>query len=581
MCETEALMVNIPRSEYPRPDFVRDNWICLNGEWEFSFSEGKYDRIINVPFSCESKMSGINDTSFHETVWYRKKFFLPEEMNEKKCILHFGAVDHTCYVTINGNQVSMHIGGQTSFSVDITNYVDYHGENTIELMIIDCPTDLEQMRGKQYWEKEPKSIFYTRTTGIWQSVWIEAVNKIHIEKVRITPLYDEKAVKFDYLLSQSKDATLGIEIFFKGQKYTELTVKTKGNKGFITASLDQTGLKAWNFYEDLTWSPETPRLFDVTYTLFHEDLIQDKVQSYFGMRKVSIENGKILLNNREYYQKLVLVQGYWPESLMTAPSDQAFVKDIECVKNMGFNGVRIHQKVEDPRFYYHADRLGLLVWGEIGAAYLYSVDYAQNMYNQWVECIMRDYNHPSIIVWVPLNESWGVQEIKTNKMQQNHTKAAYYITKSIDNTRVVIDNDGWEHCCGDMLTIHDYEDNVEIVKERYSDIDKILSYCPAGKNLYVDNYEFEGQPIIISEYGGICYKNTEDNDDKGWGYSCEHNEDSYIEHIKELTYALQSSKYIQGYCYTQLYDIETEQNGLLTFDRVPKIDIDVMKAINK
>ena len=573
-------MTNTYRNEYPRPNFVRKNWLSLNGEWEFSFDYDSFDRKINVPFAFESKLSGLGNTEFHHTVWYRKTFDIPLNMHDKIVLLHFGAVDYSCKVWVNDVLVAEHTGGQTGFSADITKAARFDGSNTVVVKAEDDHSDLEILRGKQFWEEESRSIFYTRTTGIWQSVWLEGVPKIHLDSIYMTPQFDDKSIKFDYKLCSEKGVTLEIKISFNGVRVTSLSVHPKTHKGSLTVSLDQPAMMAWNFYEDLSWSPETPRLFDVAFNVYQNDKIEDSVTSYFGMRKVSIENNVFMLNNRPYYQKLILDQGYWPESLMTAPSDEAFIKDIKQVKAMGFNGVRKHQKIEDPRFLYHADCMGLLVWGEIGSAYLYSSEYAIRMYKEWTDAIMRDYNHPCIVVWTPLNESWGVQEIHKSKIQQEHSKAVYHITKSLDNTRAVIDNDGWEHTCGDMLTIHDYESKAPVVEERYARLESILEYSPNGKKLYVGDKKYDNKPIIVSEFGGILLSlgETEEN---SWGYSVDNTQNGFIEHFRSLINALQKSKHVQGYCYTQLTDVETEQNGLLTYEREPKVPLEVIKEINE
>lgn len=572
-------MTDTYRNEYPRPNFMRDNWLSLNGEWDFSFDNDSFDKKINVPFAYESKLSGLGNTEFHHTVWYRKTFEIPSTMHGGLVLVHFGAVDYSCKVWVNGVLVAEHIGGQTGFCADITDTVRFNERNTIVVKVEDDHLDLEMPRGKQFWEEKPRSIFYTRTTGIWQSVWLEAVSQIHLRSVRMTPLFDEKAIKFDYELCGGKDITLETQISFGGIPVTSVSVQPQSCKGSLTVSLDQPALLAWNFYEDLAWSPETPRLFDVVFNVYKDRKVQDVVSSYFGMRKVSVENNMFMLNNRPYYQKLILDQGYWPESLMTAPSDEAFIKDIEVVKAMGFNGVRKHQKIEDPRFLYHADRMGLLVWGEIGSAYLYSDEYAIRMYREWTEAIVRDYNHPCIVAWVPLNESWGVQEIHKSNTQQEHSRAMYHMTKSLDDSRVVIDNDGWEHTCGDILTIHDYEATASVVKDRYASLQSILDFLPSGKNLYVGGKHYENEPIIVSEFGGIRFLRGEVKEDS-WGYSADETQGEFIEHFRGLINALRSSKHVKGYCYTQLTDVETEQNGLLTYKRKPKVPLETIKKIN-
>lgn len=573
-------MTAIPRSEHPRPDFERDNWMCLNGEWDFSLDEKKFDRTIIVPFAFETELSGIGDKEFHKMVWYRKTFKLPERMKAKRVILHFGAVDYACDLWVNGTYIREHKGGQTSFSADITEAVAADDENVIELKVFDDYEDMEMPRGKQFWEQESRGIFYTRTTGIWQSVWIEAVEPLYLESCYITPEFDDKCVCFEYRLSRSGASAVEFSIAFEGKFAACVSAVPNGKKGMVKVQLDQTGLKSWNFEEELAWTPETPRLFDVEIRTYDEKGVTDLVRTYFGMRKVSIDNGKFMLNNREYYQKLVLDQGYWEESLLTAPSDEAFIKDIELTKAMGFNGVRKHQKVEDPRYLYHADRLGLLVWGELGSAYLYSREYAGRMYTEWIEAVKRDYNHPCIVAWTPLNESWGVQEIKADKYQQAHCNALMYMIKSVDTSRVVIDNDGWEHTCGDLLTIHDYTASGKVLKRHFESLEAVLSLCPGRRSLFADGWSYQGQPVLLTEFGGVRYvPGTEVK--HSWGYCDASSAEEFADKYAEIMKAVHESPVIQGYCYTQLTDVEAEENGLLTYQRGLKMPLEKIRAINE
>ena len=573
-------MTAIPRSEHPRPDFERDNWMCLNGEWDFSLDEKKFDRTIIVPFAFETELSGIGDKEFHKMVWYRKTFKLPERMKEKRVILHFGAVDYACDLWVNGTYIREHKGGQTSFSADITEAVAADDENVIELKVFDDYEDMEMPRGKQFWEQESRGIFYTRTTGIWQSVWIEAVEPLYLESCYITPEFDDKCVCFEYRLSRSGASAVEFSIAFEGKFAACVSAVPNGKKGMVKVQLDQTGLKSWNFEEELAWTPETPRLFDVEIRTYDEKGVTDLVRTYFGMRKVSIDNGKFMLNNREYYQKLVLDQGYWEESLLSAPSDEAFIKDIELTKAMGFNGVRKHQKVEDPRYLYHADRLGLLVWGELGSAYLYSREYAGRMYTEWIEAVKRDYNHPCIVAWTPLNESWGVQEIKADKYQQAHCNALMYMIKSVDTSRVVIDNDGWEHTCGDLLTIHDYTASGKVLKKHFESLEAVLSLCPGRRSLFADGWSYQGQPVLLTEFGGVRYvPGTEVK--HSWGYCDASSAEEFADKYAEIMKAVHESPVIQGYCYTQLTDVEAEENGLLTYQRRLKMPLEKIRAINE
>ncbi|MBR5356054.1 MAG: glycoside hydrolase family 2, partial [Lachnospiraceae bacterium] len=405
--------MNIPRNEYPRPQFVRELWMNLNGDWDFSFDTDSFDKKIVVPYVYQSQLSGINDNRECDEVWYRKTFTIPNEMKDKRIILHFGAVDYEATVWVNGQHVCNHEGGNIGFEADITDYLKE--ENHVVVRCVDSVTDLEMPRGKQYWREQSEGIFYTRTTGIWQSVWIEAVNETYLNNVFITPDLDHMSVEFQYEIKGKLPEVLSAEVIFEGNIITAVTFTPLHDTGKFSVMLDKQVLKNWNFCEQMTWSPENPRLFDVEYTLAKGGKIVDKVTGYFGMRKVSVENGEFLLNNRPYYQKLLLDQGYWPESLLTAPSDEAFVRDITLAKKMGFNGVRKHQKVEDPRFLYHADKLGFLVWGEMAASYVYSRRYVKRVTGEWMGEILRDYNHPCIVAWTPLNESWGVLNIKDNK----------------------------------------------------------------------------------------------------------------------------------------------------------------------
>lgn len=565
------------RAEYPRPQFVRAEWMTLNGTWDFAFDEEVYDKKINVPFTYESKLSGIEKREFHEKIWYRRAFELPESWKGKRIILHFGAVDYECQVIVNGNNVMNHVGGQSSFSADITEFLS-DCENELKLCVKDFHHELDIVRGKQFWKEKSESIFYTTTTGIWQSVWLEPVSCKYIQKIHITPLLDEKSVRFSYEAKHSQNCMLETVVSFNGIEAGSFSTKMNNRKGEFTVRIEEEVLGCWNTVEDLVWSPENPRLFDVAFTLKEDETIWDSAQSYFGMRKVAVENGKFLLNNRPYYQKLLLDQGYWPEGLLTAPSDESFVKDIQIAKEMGFNGVRKHQKVEDPRFLYHADRMGFLVWGEMASGYCYSGRLVEDTVNEWMREIERDYNHPCIVAWTPLNESWGVLEVAHSKEQQNFCKAMYALIKSLDSTRVVIDNDGWEHVETDLLTIHDYEPEKEILAKRYSSIERILQEQPAGRALYVGNSHYRNEPVFVTEFGGISFQK---DSTEGWGYSAASSEEDFVRRYRNVVQPLLESECVQGFCYTQLTDVEQEINGLYTYDRKAKVDPEQIRKVNE
>jgi beta-galactosidase/beta-glucuronidase len=591
--------VNAARNEYPRPQLLRKDWVNLNGEWDFSFDDEKKGtkekwfsqfpepaKKINVPFAYQTELSGINDQSFHDVVWYRREFEVPESWKEKRTILHFGAVDYRAWVYVNGNLAGFHEGGHVSFSFDITDYLT-GGTESLVVRAEDPSTDETIPRGKQFWVQKSDSIWYTRTTGIWQTVWMEAVNPVHFSKVRLTPNVDQGEIGIGFeIAGEYEGKRAGIEIRFKDELVARDSIEvlepfSKRSINLYNRKIFRTGFHhdGWN------WTPENPNLFDVKLVLYDDTAILDEIGSYFGMRKIHQENGMVYLNNKPYYQKLVLDQGYWPQGLLTAPTDGDFKKDIELSKKMGFNGCRKHQKVEDPRFLYWADRLGFLVWGECAASASYSEDAAARLTREWIEIIERDYNHPSIVAWVPLNESWGIPGVRANKQEQHHSLAMYHMVHSLDPTRLVISNDGWELTKSDICAIHNYghgnkDETAKYAefKESLSTKESLLASQPARRKIYANGYEHQGEPILLTEFGGIGFKIGED---AGWGYTSVSEVDEFIHDYKRIMEAVYSSRALHGFCYTQLTDVEQEINGLLTYNREPKCDLDVIKQINE
>ncbi|WP_210608918.1 glycoside hydrolase family 2 protein [Priestia flexa] len=586
------------RQEYPRPQLVRKEWLNLNGEWDFAFDDNNigpkekwykkehaFFNKINVPFAYQTELSGINDQSFHDWVWYRRELEIPQEWKGKKILLHFGAVDYRAWIYVNEQLVGYHEGGHVSFHFDITEYLT-EKTNTLVVRVEDPSTDETIPRGKQYWLEHSDSIWYTRTTGIWQTVWLEALEPTHLSKLKFTPDVDSGNINIEYEVSGDYlNKEIDITIEFKGQTVASESIQLyerchKHSINLYNQKVFRTGFHhdGWN------WTPENPNLFDVKILVKDKSTIIDEVTSYFGMRKVHIEDGMVHLNNKPYYQKLVLDQGYWPEGLLTAPTDGDLKKDIELAKEMGFNGCRKHQKVEDPRFLYWADQLGFLVWGECAAAASYSEEAAARLTREWIEVIERDYNHPSIIAWVPLNESWGVPGIRSNKQQQHHSLAMYHLIHSLDTSRLVISNDGWELTTSDICAIHNYNhgNHDELAKYQYfkkslSTKDDILQSQPAKRKIYANGFDYQGEPILLTEFGGVGFKV---GGDPGWGYTSVKNVEDFVRDYKRIMEAVYDSNILHGYCYTQLTDVEQEINGLLTYDRQPKCDLKAIKEIN-
>ncbi len=572
----------ILRNELPNPAFAREAWRTLNGQWDFAFDpedqfQGQgvqkvnFNKTIQVPFCYESALSGINTDMTSKSVWYRRGFTVTEEELIGSVLLHFGAVDHVARVWLNGQYVGCHEGGFTPFYFEVSHYLTA-GENTLVVKAEDSYAR-ELPRGKQMWNKQPRSCFYRNTTGIWQSVWLEFTGCDYITDIHITPDLDNNRAFFEIRTLQEKSCDLALTIRKGDEVLGSMTVCAGDQRTCCSFGFVENGV---NSIFDLYWTPEFPTLLDVEVKMIRDGKLLDTVNTYFGMRKIHVCGERIYLNNSLLYQRLVLDQGYWPEGLMTAPSDDAIRKDVELTKAMGFNGARMHQKIEDPRYYYWADKLGLLVWGEMPSNYDYTRE-GQRMFLSELQAFMkRDHNHPCIITWIPFNESWGVHQIVGDPMQKNFVKGCYYLIKSLDDTRLVGSNDGWEQLnLTDFCGVHDYDITPSNFADRYGDIEETLRGSVNFKPIYARGETYNNSPILITEMGGVKLKN-----DGGWGYNQDvENEECMVEYLRGMMQAIRSHKRVRGFCYTQLTDVQQETNGLLDGNRVPKVPIETMRTI--
>ncbi len=579
------------KTGYPRPQLRRSNWICLNGQWRFAYDDGgrcvqpiditDWTRTIEVPFAPESIKSGIGDTNFHANCWYDREFDVPH--TEGRVLLHFGAVDYRARVWVNGQFVIEHEGGHTPFSADITAVLNLTGPQRITVWAHDDPQDLAKPRGKQDWQVEPHSIWYPRTTGIWQTVWVELVPHTYIDRIRWTPQFERWEIGFEAFVAGDRQS--GIQIKVKLSIGCMLlvndTYEVINGEIHRRIALSDPGID--DYRNELLWSPEKPTLINAQVELWADGKLLDEVKSYTAMRTVSIQRDRFMLNGRPYYLRLVLDQGYWPDTLMTAPSDEALRHDVELVKAMGFNGVRKHQKIEDPRFLYWADVLGLLVWEEMPSAYRFTPKAVDRLTREWTEVIDRDASHPCIVVWVPFNESWGVPNLVEAAAHRHYVQALYFLTKTLDPTRPVIGNDGWESTDTDILAIHDYDNNPQTVAKRYGPEVQLADLFnrgrPGGRVLTLDGHPHQGQPVMLTEFGGIACAGRENPDfHRVWGY-VRASDTSELQHrYSALLKVVNRVEMFSGFCYTQLTDTFQEANGLLYADRTPKFPIEAIAA---
>lgn len=565
----------VPRSEHPRPDLERENWMTLNGDWQFENdpnADGEARGLtygtdlsakIVVPFCPESKLSGLGfgNTKKLKNVWYRRTFEIPASMKGKRIRIHFGGVDYRAWVYVNGQLVGMHIGENVDFKFEMTQFLK-EGQNEVVVKVIDDMWSGLQPCGKQSGDQS-FSCFYTRTTGIWQSVWIEAVGSSFLESLSIVADPDQSRALIETKINGTdKDLSLRVDAFMDGRLVGSEVSHGTGN-----------GRLVLNLKEKKLWNPGAPFLYDLKFTIFSAEKVVDEVKSYFGLRKVTIEGRKVLINGKPVFQRLILDQGFYPEGLWTAPSDQALKQDIEMAMACGYNGARLHQKVFEPRFLYWADKLGYLVWGEYpNAGYGNQREGFSAVVNEWTEILLRDRNHPAVIGWCPFNENFE----NSGELQ----RMIWNITKAIDPTRPALESSGWMHTLPhpEVLDAHDYADNPENLRKRWQNYFSAPPEGPYPPARYLNpsaSTSDQGIPFMISEIGGIGWAT-----EGGWSYGKgPKTEQEFYARYKGTIDAMLDNPHLFGFCYTQLTDIEQEKNGLYYYDRKPKFDPQKLREI--
>jgi beta-galactosidase/beta-glucuronidase len=570
---------------YPRPQLRRSSWFSLNGEWEFTLDpdailtlpEVTWSGSITVPFAPETSRSGIGNGGFYKACWYRRRVARPHLENGERLLLHFGAVDYSATVWIDQALAGTHSGGYTPFTLDLTAFVDDQTSFEIVVRAEDDPGDLTRPRGKQDWQLEPHSIWYSRTTGIWQTVWLERVPATRIGAVRWSSSLERWDIGFEaHVAGVWRDGLrLDVKLHRNGQLISDDTYGLTSPEVVRRIALSDPGID--DSRNELLWSPASPTLIDVVLRLWADrGELLDEAASYTALRSVTTQGDRFLLNGRPFPLRMVLDQGHWEGSGITAPDDQGLRRDVELARAMGFNGVRKHQKVEDPRYLYWADRLGLLVWEEMPSAYRFTWRSVERLTQEWMRVIERDVSHPCIVAWVPFNESWGAPNLPDNPAERHYICAVYYLTKTLDPTRPVIGNDGWESVATDIIGIHDYDPDPARIAKRYH-ADEVRPRLfrrerPGGRLLVLDSGPHTEHPIVLSEFGGISCGHEPGR----WGYSQCSDPEELAERYTTLLQTVRSLDLLAGFCYTQFADTYQEANGLLYADRRPKFPLELV-----
>ncbi|MGA4506750.1 glycoside hydrolase family 2 protein [Propionibacteriaceae bacterium G1746] len=591
---------------YPRPTLVRgaavlldrlvgfahdDDLVGLRERWYAT--DGPFTRQIQLPFPPESARSGIDEPGFHPCVWYRIELSADDlaaagHTAGRRLLLHFGAVDYDASVWVDGQLVATHRGGQTPFGIDITDALDPSSEqHVVTVRAFDDPHDGRQPRGKQDWLEQPHAIWYRRTSGIWRTVWLESVPPTHLARVVWRPDISNAQVRAVVELDARPRTPVQVDlaIAFAGDLLAEASVTVAEQSTEVVLSLAK--VTSGVDLEAYLWWPHRPSLMDAAVVVHGVDdtgdETSDEVRSYLGYREVGVNRAGLTLNSIPFSLRSVLEQGYWPQSCLTPPSVQAMKDEVALILELGFNSARIHQKVEDPRFLFFADTMGLTLWGETAAAYTFDSQAVDRLTSEWVDIVRANEVHPSVLVWVPFNESWGVTHISRVPAQAAFTRGLTELTRALDPTRPVVSNDGWEHTDSDLMTIHDYEWRGEVLAERYSadGLPPLLGVCgPAGRPLVVGDRQRSDVPVLLTEFGGVEFV-TARSADETWGYSSASDAADYEARVRAIIEPVRRSPVLAGFCWTQLTDTLQEANGLCDEFRVPKLPVETLRALIK
>jgi len=573
----------LDRLAFPNPQQIRQEWLDLNGQWDCLLVENEndyivppaadqFDRQIQVPSSPTFPVSGLDLTTYYPVIWYRREF-AADLQDQQRALLNFEAVDYECDIWLNGQHIGHHRGGHTPFTLDVTNWLAATNELIVKVVDHNRTT---QPLGKQSWKDQNFLCWYTRTIGIWQNVWLEFTGEHYVTRVTALPEIHRASLNLDLELDTPAPVEVRATARYAGQLVTTATVSAKNGRAKF--SLDVSDNQA-NFRLHY-WTPATPDLYDLSLEVLDRGQVTDHIDSYFGMRGIETRGQDILVNDQRVYQKLILNQGYDRHNGLssTVTGDAA---DIDKIKEMGFNGHRLHQHIGSHRLLYLCDAKGLYTWAEMPSPFEFSATMMTNFQAELPAFIAKHINHPAVITYVLMNESWGVNEIAHQPAEQAFVDGLVDLTKAYDPTRLVIGNDGWEQVKTDVATVHDYDNDPDRLTASYPDLTTTYQGSPSqtsGRRTFCDGYQEQSVPFILSEYGGIAYE--EDAQSDSWGYGDRiQSKEAVVAKIEALTQAVMAIPNCAGFCYTQLSDVEQEVNGLLDHDHRYKIDPERIHAI--